>query len=162
MSGQAPQEQRLLGEQLLKTVMIAGLHVYDSGKTWFTLGLASHVRSLGLRVRVYKPVAGHSLWYSPRTFRKSLKIGLLGGNDVLIYYDNKLMVSPLLGNPIAIATAPLDPAIYGENIERYLADNDSVYTSVVISRITDCSAEVARHYLYTTDLLLALRGEGSL
>jgi predicted P-loop ATPase/GTPase len=137
---------------LLKTVMIAGLHVFDSGKTWFTLGLASHVRSLGLRVRVYKPVAGHSLWYSPRTFRKSLKIGLLVGNDASIYYDNKLMENPLLGNPIAIATAPPDPVIYGEDIERYLADSDSVYTSVVISRITDCSAEVARHYLYISNL----------
>ena len=128
--------------------MISGLIPYDSGKTWFTLSSALYARSLGLKVKVFKPVAGHNLWYSPRTIKWSANVGLLLGNDATMYYESRLMNDPAIGNPVAIATTPPDPLFYGKNIDVYMADIESIYASTVVSRITDCDSKVTKHYYY--------------
>jgi len=135
-----------------RVVLISGLIPYDSGKTWFTLSSALYARSLGLKVKVFKPVAGHNLWYSPRTIKRSVNVGLLLGNDATMYYENSLMDDPAIGNPMAIATTPPDPLFYNKNIEAYLTDIESVYASTVVSRITDCSSKVIKHYYYPENL----------
>lgn len=135
-----------------KLVLVSGLIPYDSGKTWFTLSSALHAKSIGLRVGVFKPVAGHNLWYSPRTIKKSIEFRLLVGNDITLYYENKLAKDPALSNPLAIATITPDPHLYEQNIDTYMADLENVYSTAVFSRITSCRGKLTRHYYYPENL----------
>ncbi|MEM0368147.1 MAG: hypothetical protein QXN57_01720 [Desulfurococcaceae archaeon] len=137
---------------MVKLVLVAGLIPYESGKTWFTLGSALSARNHGLRVEVFKPVAGHNLWYSPRAVEKTLKLKLLVGNDVAIYYDNKFIEDPAIANPIALATAPPDPTRYLEKIDEYLRILEETYSITVLSRITSCHSRTIRHNLYYENL----------
>ncbi|MEM1720428.1 MAG: hypothetical protein QW432_03575 [Desulfurococcaceae archaeon] len=135
-----------------KLILVTGLIPYDSGKTWFVLSSASYARSTGLRVGVFKPVAGHNLWYSPRTIKKSIELGLLVGNDVTLYYENGFVKDPALNNPLAIATIPPDPRFYEQSMDTYMADLESMYSTAVLSRITNCRSKATRHYYYPESL----------
>lgn len=137
---------------MARIILIAGLIPYESGKTWFTLGSALSARSRGLMVRVFKPVAGHNLWYSPRAVKKTLKSKLLVGNDVAIYNENNLMDEPAVANPIAIATIPPDPLYYLEKIDEYLRVLEETYSMTVLSRITSCRSGTTRHNLHPENL----------
>lgn len=133
---------------MAKTVLVAGLVPYESGKTWFTLSSALYAKSLGLKVGIFKPVAGHSLWYSPRTIRKSIKLKLLVGNDITLYYEYGLVEDPAVANPLAIATVPPDPCFYRQSVEDYLLELENTYSTIVLSRVTNCRNRVVKHYYY--------------
>lgn len=135
------------------TVLVAGLLPYESGKTWFTLSSALYVRKLGYSVRVVKPVAGHNLWYSPRTIKKSLKHRMLLGNDILAYYEHGLIEELAIGNPIAIATIPLDPSNYHGDIGRYMAEMEQISTIMALARLTNCHNRETVHYYFPENLV---------
>jgi len=97
---------------------------------------------------VYKPVAAHNLWYSPRTIRKSIELGVLVGNDVSLYYDYGLMPNPAIGNPIALATTPVDPGVYLENLNTYYSELENIYSILVLSRKTSCLSNTIIHNYY--------------
>lgn len=130
-----------------KVVLIAGLVPYDSGKTWFTVGTALATAKRGFMVRVFKPVAGHNIWYSPRTFKASLKLGLLVGNDILEYYKAGLAENPALSNPIAMATIPPDPMKYTK-LDQYFNELESVASTAVLTRIYNCKKSIIEHYVH--------------
>ncbi|MEM4717893.1 MAG: hypothetical protein QXE81_03930 [Desulfurococcaceae archaeon] len=133
-------------------ILVAGLIPYDSGKTWFTLSSAMYTRSRGLNTRVFKPIAGHSLWYSPSTIRKSIAQSILVGNDISLYYENGLVENPAIGNPIALATIPPDPTYYGDKIDSYFLEIEQAISTLAISRITDCSTSLSQHYYYPENI----------
>ena len=133
-------------------VLVAGLVPYDSGKTWFTLGAALAARERGLEVGVFKPVAAHNLWYSPKAVRKSLELKLLIGNDVLLYRERGLVEDIGISNPVAIATAPPDPSKYAR-VEDYMADFEDVGKIAVLSRVYNSSERVHAHHIYTENLV---------
>ena len=129
------------------TILVSGLIPEDSGKTWLTLGTALVIRERGLRVSVFKPVAGHNLWYSPRTLRKSFELALLVGNDILAYYEAGLARDIKVSNPIDVATAPPDPTLYA-SFKDYASDLEDVSKTAVLSRIYKCRGEAVEHYVH--------------
>ena len=133
-------------------VLVAGLIPYDSGKTWFTLGAALAARERGLEVGVFKRVAAHNLWYSPKAVRKSLELKLLVGNDVQLYYERGLAGDIGISNPVAIATAPPDPSSYAR-AEDYMADFEDVGKIAVLSRVYNFGERVHIHHIYTGNLV---------
>ncbi|MEZ0345016.1 MAG: hypothetical protein ABWK01_00425 [Infirmifilum sp.] len=132
-------------------ILVSGLIPYDSGKTWFTLGAAAAFQARGFRVAVYKPVAAHNLWYSPRTVKRSLELGSLVGNDILLYYDRGLVENIVSANPIAIATAPTDPLKY-KAFEDYARDLELLDRIAVLSRVHECGAGKTTHYIHPENL----------
>ncbi len=94
------------------TYCVCGLLTYDSGKTWLTIALTLALRSLGLKVYPFKPVAGHSAWSQSRTIRYSRELGVLVGDDVYSYVK-KLGIPQsdvVLVNPVDLLLTPLDLA----------------------------------------------------
>ncbi|MEM2024992.1 MAG: hypothetical protein QXW94_01720 [Desulfurococcaceae archaeon] len=136
---------------MTKLVLISGLIPYDAGKTWFTVSSGLAAKILGIRVGVFKPVAAHNLWYSPKTLRKSVELGLLVGNDILEYYNSGLVGVVPLSNPIALATAPPDPYMY-KDVESYMRDLESAPSTAVLSRFTNCGSSSVKHYIYLENL----------
>ena len=136
---------------LVKYILVSGLIPYDSGKTWFTLGSALYAKSSGLKVAVYKPVAGHSAWYSPETMVVSKKLRLLVGHDVSLYYKHGLIEDVASSNPVALMTLPPDPLKYTE-LERYFSELEDTYSMTVLSRITSCRNNATRHYFYPDNI----------
>lgn len=132
---------------LNKIVLVAGLIPYDSGKTWFTTAVGLATNSKGLKVGVFKPVAGHNLWYSPRTFKASIRLGLLVGNDILEYYKRGLAENPALSNPIAIATLPPDPTSY-DDLGTYFSEFETVGSTAALTRVYDCRRGRIDHYIH--------------
>lgn len=136
------------GDLLALRILVTGLIAYESGKTWFTLSSAMYTRSIGIKTRVFKPVAGHNLWYNPRTIETSLKHRVLVGNDISLYLEKGFVENPAMANPIAIATVPLDPMRYEGGIHNYLLEIEQLHSTVVVSRITNCSSGEFVHYYY--------------
>jgi predicted P-loop ATPase/GTPase len=132
-------------------VLVTGLVPYDSGKTWFTLGAALAAREKGLRVSVFKPVAAHNLWYSPKAARKSLELKLLIGNDVLLYHEKGLVEDIGATNPVAIATAPPDPSKYSR-VEDYMGDLEDVGRIALLSRVYAFDERAHSHYVHAENL----------
>jgi len=132
-------------------ILVAGLVPYDSGKTWFTLGSALAARGKGLRVGVFKPVAAHNLWYSPRAVRGSFELELLVGNDVLLYYEKGLVEDIGVSNPVAIATAPPDPSKYAR-VRDYMGDFEDVGRIAVLSRVYKFDERAHTHYIHVENL----------
>ena len=114
---------------MVVTVLVDGLLRFDSGKTWFGVGLGLCLRRLGFSVGVFKPVAGNSVWGQLWSFRESLRRGFLVGGDVLTY-ERFLGVDPLLVNPVDMLLAPLDPAGPG-----FFAGVGSLEDQVVVARV---------------------------
>lgn len=134
-----------------RVVLVAGLVPYDSGKTWFTVATGLATREKGFRVGVFKPVAGHNLWYSPRTCQKTLKLKLLVGNDILMYYRYGLAENPAISNPVAIATLPPDPTRYTK-LDNYFEEFDDVRNVAVLTRVYSCETGVLEHYVHVENL----------
>ena len=132
-------------------VLVAGLVPYDSSKTWFTLGSALAAKEEGLEVGVFKPVAAHNLWYSPRALRRSLELKLLIGNDVLLYREKGLVEDIGVSNPVAIATAPPDPSSYAR-AEDYMWDFEDVGRIAVLSRVFEFEERAHAHYVHAENL----------
>jgi predicted P-loop ATPase/GTPase len=132
-------------------ILVAGLVPFDSGKTWFALGAALAARERGLRVGVFKPVAAHNLWYSPRAVRKSLELKLLVGNDVLLYHEKGLVEDIGVSNPVAVATAPPDPSAYA-SVGDYMRDFEDVGRIAVLSRVYAFDERAHSHYVHAENL----------
>lgn len=120
-------------------ILVSGLLVHDSGKTWFTYSLLRAANRLGLKVSVYKPVAGHNAWFHYRTVIKSLELRALVGNDVLTY-RSILPHEPIEKmNPVDLLLAPPSILPYlPKQIEEYLSDLESQFRQVVVARISNC------------------------
>jgi len=127
-------------------VLVSGLLVHDSGKTWFTYSLLRVANRLGLKVFVYKPVAGHNAWFHYRTVVKSLELRALVGNDVLTYHSI-LPHEPIEKmNPVDLLLAPPSILPYlPKQVEEYLSDLESQFRQVVVARISNCFTGEHRH-----------------
>ena len=134
-----------------RIVVISGLLPHDSGKTWFTLGLLEALRHLGLNATVYKPVAAHNLWFSPRTLVKSIEFKLLVGNDVLAYYERGVIRDIAKSNPVALGLAPRD-LFATSSLDEYLESFEEFTKMLVITRFTDCASGIVRHFVISENL----------
>jgi predicted P-loop ATPase/GTPase len=131
----------------LVITIVSGLLPYESGKTWFTVSVGLALRKAGYSVGVFKPVAGHNIWYSPRTFLESIKLGVLVGNDILAYYRTKLVDDIPTSNPIAIAALPPDPLKY-TRVEDYMENFENIESISVLTRIYNCKQRFIEHYVH--------------
>lgn len=134
-------------------LLVTGLNVFDSGKTWLAIALYKEFIKRGIKPSIYKPVASFNLWFSHKTYVESIKRKILLSNDVLMYQEH-LNVSDLGEiNPISIGLAPLDPENYrvqGE-LEKYHRDIQDLFTQIVISRITNCEDKTI-HYHFNENI----------
>jgi len=141
-------------------IVVSGLLPYESGKTWFAAMVLNVLSMQGFRVAVFKPIAAHNIWYSWRTFDESVKLGVLVGNDILVYRDVLGLSASdiILSNPIAAALAPLDsePYIRGGRIGLYQVDSENQFKSVVFARRTPCNEGKAIHYFFPENAEKAL------
>jgi len=130
---------------------VSGLIPYDAGKTWFILGLVEALRRLGLRVAVYKPVAAHNLWFSPRTVVKSIELKLLVGNDILAYYERGVVGEITKSNPVALGLVPRD-LLATSSLDEYLESFEDLLKVLVLARFTECSSGVIKHLVIQENL----------
>ena len=112
-------------------VLVAGLLEHDSGKTWLSYALA---RLAGSTAAVYKPIGGFNAWYSMRVLRESERLGLLLGNDALLYHRLS-GADPAVLNPVAYATVPPDPLTAVRAPARYLASLASLEAGLAVWRL---------------------------
>jgi len=133
-------------------IVVSGLLPYESGKTWFAAMVLNVLSMQGFRVAVFKPIAAHNIWYSWRTFDESVRLGVLVGNDILVYRDvlGLSVNDVILSNPIAAALSPLDsePYIRGGRVGLYQVDSENQFKSVVFARRTLCNEGKAVHYFF--------------
>lgn len=132
-------------------VLVSGLLELDSGKTWTVIALAKHLRELGLRVSVFKPVAGHNLWGSVKALKKSIEVGMLVGNDVTAYMEYLGGIKPGPSNPIALALAYPDPLSF-RGVAQYLSMLSDTASMLVLARVYDCKRNIARHYVFVENV----------
>ena len=134
-------------------ILVAGLNVFDSGKTWVSIAMYKAALARGFRPSIYKPVASFNLWFGYGTYMESMKRKLLLSNDVLLY-ENYLKVTDLsMVNPISIALAPLDPDKYRvlRAIESYHRDSQDLFQQIVLSRVSTCNGKTV-HYVFPENL----------
>ncbi len=130
-------------------VLVSGLLPFNSGKTFFTMALASYLRDLGYSVTVAKPVSAHSLWDQYEYFLESLKLGVLVGEDVIKYMRANLVNDVDIQNPIDILTAPHD-VMKHPSLDSYYTALTSVIEQAVLVRIS--VDEVRNHYVIGENL----------
>ncbi len=129
------------------TILINGLLPYDSGKTYFALALAKALMNRGVKVLIYKPVAGHSAWYQFKTVINSLKYGILVGEDVVKYKEILgLQVNLELLNPIDFLLAPLNPKLLKE-VKEYLSLIGDQLSQMILIRISNCQNGLTQHFI---------------
>ncbi len=134
---------------LTKVVLITGLLTFDSGKTWFTYNAANYALSKGLRVSIYKPVAGHDAWTQYHTVEISRELKLLLGHDVSLYAE-LLRVKPSelrLVNPIDLLLSPLDVEPYLNSMESFYRGMENQFSRIVLSRVSKCREGASSHFL---------------
>jgi len=129
------------------TVLVNGLLTYDSGKTYVATALAKALIERGLKVSVFKPLAGHSAWYQFNTLLHSLEHGVLVGEDVLKYKELlNLSLDFELVNPVDLLLAPLDPN-YFKKVGDYLEALCNQFEQLIMARISDCRNRTTRYYV---------------
>ncbi|ADM28584.1 conserved hypothetical protein [Ignisphaera aggregans DSM 17230] len=137
-------------------ILISGLLVYDSGKTWLAISLAKRLKGYGHRVGIYKPIAGHNAWTQYKTVVISKKLGILVGEDVFNYISILGMGKEIIPfmNPIDILLAPPEVASYIRDlkIEEYLMDLEDQYKQMILGRISSCLSGESIHYLFWENL----------
>ncbi|ABM81049.1 hypothetical protein [Hyperthermus butylicus] len=126
-------------------LLVSGLLELESGKTWFTVGLATALRTLGARVMAYKPVAAYNIWSSWDPVESSLRHGILAGNDALIYIEQLGDSNIHLVNPVSLMLAYPDPLLFS-GVAQYLARISSIEGMVVLARFSSCAEGSAVHY----------------
>lgn len=141
---------------MTKVILVNGLFVHDSGKTWFSTALAKYLMGQGYRVSLYKPVAGHSAWTQYHTVIKSKALKLLLGSDVLTYLDLALIrVEEIpITNPVDVLMGPLDVAKYinVRAFRRYLVDSLDHFKQMILTRITSCEDGSFEHFIIRSNL----------
>jgi len=136
---------------LVLVIGVSGLIPHDAGKTWFTLGLIEALKYFNLNTAIYKPVAAHNLWFSPRTLVKSIELKLLVGNDILAYYERGVVKHIAKSNPVALGLAPQDP-FTTSSLDEYLESFEDILKMLVLVRFTECSSGVIRHLVIRENL----------
>jgi predicted P-loop ATPase/GTPase len=131
-------------------VLVSGLLTYDSGKTWFSIGLAKSISKRGYSVGVFKPIAGHNLWSQFRSFLYSTEKGILVGEDVAKYSSTLGLTELHIMNPIDVLLSPLNPVSYitTGNIGEYLADLEDQFKQMVLARYSNCLTGTTKHYIF--------------
>lgn len=136
-------------------VLVTGLNVFDSGKTWVSIALYRALLSGGLKPAIYKPVASFNIWYSYGTFDESVKRRQLLSNDALAYERHLNVTELTYVNPISIALAPLNPESYrrSSSLERYHADIQDLFSQIIMARVTNCDEKTSTHYIFKENLI---------
>ncbi len=141
---------------MARIVLVTGLLTHDSGKTWFLVELAKFLKSRGLRVAVYKPVAGHSAWHQFDTVVRSMEMGVLIGSDVASYIDELGMERDLvdLVNPVDLLLAPPDPYpfIARNMLREYVEFLESQVGQIVLARFSRCLHRSRKHLVVEQNL----------
>ena len=134
-------------------LLVCGLLEFDSGKTWATVGLARYLIERGYNVEVYKPVAGHNLWYSSKGIRYTRKLGILVGDDVATYVEVLGVSEPHKINPIDLALAiPRLRGLDSRSMSEYRLALQSQDKILVLARFTDPVTGNTAHYLVVDNL----------
>ena len=134
-------------------VLVAGLLIYNSGKTWLGVSLIRRLISYGARVGVFKPVAGHDAWSQYRTVVESFKRGVLVGEDVIEYTGVVGDIDVALVNPIDVLLAPPDLVNYLSNVYSYLEDLENQFKQAVLARMSLCSDGSTQHFVFKENLV---------
>ncbi len=145
-----------MGDFMPLTILVSGVLEYDSGKTWLSIGLGLLARRKGLRVALYKPVAGHNLWNRFSSVIESKKRQILLGNDVLLYERYLGSLGPLEAvNPIDLLTVYPDLLML-RGYSEYLLAISSLERSLALARITSCDENiVSRHFIFNENIVSA-------
>lgn len=134
-------------------VLISGLLVYDSGKTWVGVSLAKKLVEYGAKVGVFKPIAGHNAWSQFIAIIESFSRGLLVGEDVVKYANVIKDMDVAVSNPIDVVLAPPDPQEYlASNVYNYLVDIEDQFKQMVLARVSRCSNKFTQHFVFTRNL----------
>jgi predicted P-loop ATPase/GTPase len=129
-----------------KAILVSGLLPYESGKTYFTLSLATTLDSLGYKTRAFKPISAHSLWYQYRSFRESIRNRVLIGDDVIKYVKAGYIDNIDVSNPVDILTAVPDISLFRDT-RTYLSTLEDVIAQAIIVRIST----MYRRYFFIKD-----------
>jgi len=131
-------------------ILVAGLLTYDSGKTWFSIGLAKSLGERGYSIGVFKPVAGHNLWSQFHSFMYSFERGVLIGEDVAKYSRILGFAEVHIINPIDVLLSPPDPVSYiaRSGVDEYFADLEDQFRQMVLARYTNCYTGSFKHYIF--------------
>lgn len=132
-------------------VLVSGILELDSGKTWSVIALARSLLERGVRVALFKPVAGHNIWGSARTLRMSAELGMLVGNDISAYMRYLGGIDPGVSNPIALALAYPDPLAF-HGVSQYLSATVDMASMLVLARVHDCRAQRTQHYVFPVNV----------
>ncbi|HIP65400.1 MAG TPA: hypothetical protein EYH08_02600 [Pyrodictium sp.] len=134
-------------------LLVCGLLEFDSGKTWATVGLARYLIERGYNVEVYKPVAGHNLWYSSKGVRYTRKLGVLVGDDVATYIEVLGVSEPHRVNPIDLALAiPRLRGLDSRSMSEYRLAFQSQDKILTLARFTDPITGNTTHFLVVDNL----------
>lgn len=135
-------------------ILISGLLVYDSGKTWVGVTLARKFIEYGAKVGVFKPIAGHNAWSQFVAVIESFSRGLLVGEDVVRYASVVKDMDIAVSNPVDVLLAPLDPQEYiaTNNVYSYLVDLEDQFKQMVLARVSRCSSGAAQHFVFPRNL----------
>lgn len=125
----------------------------DSGKTWLGIALVRRFKELGLRVGVFKPVAGHSAWSQYITIIESLSRGILVGEDVIKYASVVEDMDIEMSNPIDILLAPPDLSNYIDfDAYSYIMDLEDQFKQIVLARVSSCLNKSTHHYVFKNNV----------
>lgn len=134
-------------------LLVCGLLEFDSGKTWTVVGLARYLVERGYNVEVYKPVAGHNLWYSSKGVQYTRRLGVLVGDDVATYIEVLGVSEPHKINPIDLALAiPRLRGLDSRSMSEYRMALQSQDKILVLARFTDPVTGSTTHYLVADNL----------
>ncbi|MEM1526968.1 MAG: hypothetical protein QW775_05665 [Ignisphaera sp.] len=134
-------------------ILISGLLVYDSGKTWVGTTLVKKLIEYGAKVGVFKPIAGHNAWSQFAAIIESFSRGLLVGEDVVKYANVVEDMDIAMSNPIDVLLAPPDPQEYiAANVYSYLADLEDQFKQMVLARVSRCSNRLTQHLVFPKNL----------
>jgi predicted P-loop ATPase/GTPase len=134
-------------------MLISGLLPHESGKTWVGLTLTRKLVEAGIKVGVFKPVAGHNAWYQYRTVVESLSRGVLVGEDIVRYLGIVKDLDVEISNPIDILLAPPSIEKYlKKDVESYLDDLENQFKQMVLARVSTCIPRYTNHYVFKENL----------
>ena len=131
-------------------ILVIGLLPYDSGKTWTTIALAKAMKKRNLKVKIFKPIAGHSAWGQFRTVIESMKRGYLICEDALLYEEH-------LGEDNLTRTNPIDLLLTPPSLNEFKSCNDYIQNladtlhQISLMRITKHRG-VTEHYIVVENL----------
>ncbi len=123
----------------MRTLLIFGLLPQDSGKTTVASALCRGLHEIGVKVKPFKPRAGHNLWYQYDVYERCRREGRLYCEDIIKLREASRCPLPYeLLNPIDALLSPLmarDFLEEGRGRELYLLEEDT-YAHLVAERYT--------------------------